>query len=242
MRGACEHGRMDDASDRTVWIVAGIVAGWNVLQNTVPRRVYGWLNLVGSAVVVGVVRPALGLGRDDLGLGPGAIGRGGRTAAPLAAAVVGGVAVAASSSSGRRLFRDERVERRGPPELAKETLFRIPIGTALFEELLFRGLLQGWASRRLGERRATVVSSAAFGLWHVIPTLQTLSVYRSGRFRDTRPRTIASVAVSVLGTAAAGAAFALLGRRARSVLAPALLHGVINSSAYLAAWVAAEES
>lgn len=220
-------------------MLAAGVGAWNVVQNSIPRHAYGWLNLTGSVAIAGIAGPSLGLTREDLRLGPGAVGRGGRVAAPLAAVVVAGVAVAASSPAGRRMFRDERVERRGGADLAKETLFRIPVGTALFEELLFRGLVEGWARPRLGERRATVVSSIGFGLWHVIPTLRTLSVYRSGRFRATPLRTALGVAGAVVGTAVAGVGFSTLARRATSVVAPALVHGVINSAAYAAAWMAA---
>jgi hypothetical protein len=230
---------VDRSSNRTGWILAASVAAWNLLQNSVPRPVYGWLNLVGSVVVVGGAGPRLGLSRDELGLGPGAVRRGGRVAAPFAAAIVGGVAAVISSPSGRRAFRDERVERRGGSELARETLFRIPVGTGVFEELLFRGLVEGWARDRFGERRATVVSSVAFGFWHVIPTMRTLAVYRFGRFRATPLRTALGVGGAVAGTAVAGAGFSAIGRHAGSVAAPAMVHAVINSAAYAAAWMAA---
>lgn len=235
-------GPVDSRSRRATWGLAVGITGWNVLQNNVPRSVYGWLNLAGSTAILLGSKPVLGLHPDDLGLGPGAVRRGLRVGAPLATSVIAGVASVASLPGGRRWFRDERVERHGAGELAKEALFRIPVGTGLFEELLFRGLVQGWARRRLGETRATIVSSAAFGLWHVLPTLRTLAVYRSGRLRATKVRGALSLTVAVVGTAAAGAGLVVLARRGRSVVAPAVVHAAVNSAAYVAAWQAAPEA
>jgi membrane protease YdiL (CAAX protease family) len=215
-------------------LLAG-VAGWNVLQNSVSRRAYGVLNAAGSAAVLAAGRAA-GLDRVDLGLGAGAVGRGVRAGGLISGVVVAAVASTASTTTGRRLFRDERVERHGLGELAGEILFRIPIGTALFEELLFRGLLWGrWAGRR-GETAATAVSSVLFGLWHVIPTKRTLAVYRAGAFGRTNARLAVAMTTAVAATAVAGAGFAWLRSRARSVVAPALLHAAINTAGYAAAW------
>ena len=43
--------------------------------------------------------------------------------------------------------------------------------TVLFEEVAFRGVLWGLLRRGHGTLTATVVSSALFGLWHVLPSL-----------------------------------------------------------------------
>lgn len=223
-------------------ILATTVAGWNVLQNALPRRVYGWVNLIGSAAIIGYSEQVTGLTAPELGLGPGAVRRGVRGAAPLAATVLGGVAAVASVPAGRELFRDERVERHGRRQLAIETLFRIPVGTALFEELLFRGFLQGSLRRRVGENTATAVSSVAFGFWHVLPAIKAVTTYRAGRFSRSVGHAGLSIGATVVGTAVAGVGFTVLGRRSRSVFAPTVLHATINSAAYVAAWLAAGES
>ena len=59
--------------------------------------------------------------------------------------------------------------------LIYQTAVRIPLGTALFEELLFRGLLYGAFLRVSGHRGAILGSSAVFGVWHVRPTHDLLT-------------------------------------------------------------------
>ena len=49
-------------------------------------------------------------------------------------------------------------------------LVRIPFGTVLLEETLFRGVLLALALRRWSVATAVIVTSAIFGLWHVVPT------------------------------------------------------------------------
>ena len=53
-------------------------------------------------------------------------------------------------------------------------LLRQPIGTALFEEFAFRGVLYGAWLRAGGERLAFIATSIAFALWHVVITSKTV--------------------------------------------------------------------
>ncbi len=220
----------------TAWLLA--VAAWNIVQNRVPRSRYGWLNAFGSVLVVAVGRRS-GLSAEALGLGPGSLRRGIVVARPFVIATMAAATVAAGTPAGRKLARDERVERLGAVEFAKETLFRIPVGTAVFEELLFRGLLWGEWSQCFDATTATHRTSALFGLWHVLPTLDALSVYRAGFLRRTPLRLVTALTAGVVGTAVAGVGFASLRIRARSVAAPVIVHGAINVAAYAAAWAAA---
>jgi membrane protease YdiL (CAAX protease family) len=104
------------------------------------------------------------------------------------------------------------------------------------EELLFRGVLCGLLLQRHSRLRAATVSSALFGCWHVLPTLDTLGLNRAGAaVRDDPARTAAAVAASVGVTAVAGLGFSWLRFRADSVVAPALVHAALNSSAFAAA-------
>lgn len=47
--------------------------------------------------------------------------------------------------------------------------------TAIPEEFAFRGVLLGSAARRWGAWRASLITSALSGLWHIAPTLHTMS-------------------------------------------------------------------
>lgn len=214
------------------------VAAWNVAQNRVPRSRYGWLNAFGTILVVTVGRRG-GLSWEALGLGPGSLRRGIAAARPFVIAATAASGIAAGTPAGRTLVRDERVERLGAVEFAKETLFRIPVGTAVFEETLFRGLLWGEWSQSCDTATATRRSSALFGLWHALPTLEAVAVYRAGLLRRTQLRLLTALTAGVVGTAVAGLGFSELRKRSRSVLAPVIVHGAINVAAYVSAWAAA---
>ena len=47
----------------------------------------------------------------------------------------------------------------------------IPLGTVIPEEFAFRGVLWGLLHRRSGPLGRDPVSSAVFGVWHVLPAL-----------------------------------------------------------------------
>ena len=55
--------------------------------------------------------------------------------------------------------------------------------TAIPEELAFRGVLLGSALRLWGPWRASLITSALFGLWHIAPTLHTMSDNRASAAR-----------------------------------------------------------
>ncbi|HZL02045.1 MAG TPA: CPBP family intramembrane glutamic endopeptidase [Cellulomonas sp.] len=47
----------------------------------------------------------------------------------------------------------------------------IPLGTILLEEVAFRSVLWGMLSRHATTWRVLLISSALFGLWHILPSL-----------------------------------------------------------------------
>ncbi len=75
----------------------------------------------------------------------------------------------------RRFFLDADVVNANTGRALYDMLVRIPLGTALAEELLFRGALLGLFMRRHRAGTAVALSSALFGLWHVSPTLSSLA-------------------------------------------------------------------
>jgi membrane protease YdiL (CAAX protease family) len=94
--------------------------------------------------------------------------------------------------------------------------------TALGEEILFRGLLPAAAGLRARSGRvATFGPALAFGLWHVPDG------WSGGP--------IAVLGVALATSAAAVLIFEPLRRRARSVLAPAAAHALINGIGILIA-------
>lgn len=206
-----------------------LTAAYNVAVNRVlPPASHLPANLSASALLLALAYDPEA-GPRGLGLAPDDLGRGLRTGLAVGAVAAAGVAVVAAVRPTRRLFVDDRVRDHSTPELAYHTFLRIPLATALGEELVFRAALLALLSRRRTGASAVVATSALFGLWHVLPTLADLDP------ADDPARRFALVAGVVAVTAVAGGAFAALRLRTGSVVAPAIAHAAINGSALLAA-------
>jgi membrane protease YdiL (CAAX protease family) len=130
-------------------------------------------------------------------------------AAAAAIPVLGSAVVAAVPALRRRVRPSE-------DDLAEWVLFRIPVGTVLTEELLFRGVL---------DAASPALSPVFFGLWHIRPARAAGD----------------SVAGTVAATTVAGVVFSWLRARSGSVLAPAALHYALNASGAVLAHLAATE-
>jgi membrane protease YdiL (CAAX protease family) len=207
-----------------IGILAGVVVAHVADHRVVPRRFHLATHLAtAAAAVAGGL--AAGLEPDELGLDvtrlPSGLGHGVVSAFTSSAVVGVGVALPAT----RELFVDERVVDATPGDVALRTLVEIPLGTALYEELVFRGVVQALATRRLGVVGGAAVTSALFGLWHVLPSLAD---------REHNPATrhqhpLGVVAGTVLSTTVAGALFATQRIRSGSIVAPVVAHAGNNA-------------
>jgi uncharacterized protein len=190
----------------------------------------------GAAALSVIAARYCSVSRADLAMCPDRLGRGIRigliTALPAAAVVGLGAAVPAT----RGFFQDERARGGGTRHVLFETLVRIPLGTALPEEVIFRGSLLGLFTQRHSPATAIWMTSILFGLCHVLPTLRTLSMNRAGaRSHGNLKRTAAAVLAAVTATTLAGYGLAWLRFRSESIAAPAVAHASLNGAAYLAA-------
>ena len=179
------------------WAVTGLVAFLAVV-NVVDIRVADASLVVGPVAAVGLLALARWAGLDwgELGLGRGTWRRG----LVWGAVAIGAVAVVfvagAALPATRGAFRDTRYDLSWPDALLK-SLVLIPLGTILLEEVAFRGVLWGLICRARGAWTATAISSALFGLWHVLPSL--------GLATDNQ------AIGSAVGTGGAGRAISVLG-------------------------------
>lgn len=205
------------------FLLASAFVAYNALLNRWPPfhgRAYVPVNLLAGIIAVAVAVKLLGLSPIDLGftggLAPGVIGLAGGAllAAPLF--------VLARSRRGAYLIADERA---APEDVVYRTLVRIPVGTALFEEVLFRGVLFG---ALLDHSRPTAVvgSAVAFGLWHLEPA--RLMARMNGR------PVVPTIAATVAVTTAAGAALAVVRVAGGGLALPIALHASVNALANLA--------
>lgn len=211
-------------------MAAGVILGLGlVAYNTVTNLWLSDSGYVARNVVVGAGLVALarasGLGWQPLGLAPDALGAGWRwgrgavLAVAVAVAIVG--ALAGSVEVIGRLLADRRADL-PTAQLAWQALVRIPVGTALFEEVAFRGVLLAVLLRAASVPVAVAVASMAFGLWHIAPTIETLHLNDVGA-------TWGPVTGVVVLTTVVGAAFCWLRLASGSLVAPVLAHWAVNA-------------
>lgn len=207
---------------------------YNNVANLWPpfnRAAYVPANILAAAILLVAATEALGLTTGELGLSD-------VSAADLALGAFAGAVMAAplfvvgTTRRGAHLVADRRVGGLRGGALAYQSLIRVPLGTALLEELAFRGVLFA-AWRPEGDFVAYAVSSAVFGLWHVSPAATMV--------RLNRPRAglLLPVVGTVVVTALAGAGLTWLRVETGSLAAPFALHATLNSLATVAGVFAA---
>jgi membrane protease YdiL (CAAX protease family) len=109
------------------------------------------------------------------------------------------------------------------------------MGTALFEEIAFRGVIEAmWRRSGASQQRAATVAAITFGVWHLLPgrealTGNPLSIRLTGRRSHA-----AVVLVGALFTGVSSLGFSWMRRRTGSLIAPWMAHAAINSAGYLA--------
>ena len=212
----------------------------NVWVHVGPRRAQLVTGPLAAALLLGVGRAA-GLSWDELGLGPGSLARGARWGGLCAGIVVAGYALVLAVPPARRFFRDVRY-RLGIRSALAMALLAVPLGTVVFEEVAFRGVLWGLVEEANGPVWATAATSLLFGAWHVLPALDLARTNTALAGSGSRAKPVATVLGTVAFTAAAGVLFAELRRQSGSLLAPVLLHWATNGAGVLASAIVWEIS
>lgn len=221
-------------------VVLAVAVAWNLSANLwLPWALYVPGALVTTAALVGVAVKVGGCRGSDLGIDPRHLRRGlayGAVAGGAAAVVL---VLGAVLPATRGLFQDRRAEGATTAVLLYVVVARVPLGTVVLEETLFRGVLLGLGLRRWSQTTAVTVSCLAFGLWHVLPARHVTSFNPvfSG-LADGRTGWVYGVVAAVIATAVAGVALCWLRLRSRSLLAPVLLHATVNGLGYLLAFLA----
>jgi len=211
-----------------------VLAAWN---NVVVTRLPGYpasyvvANLTAAGVLLVAARSA-GLSWEELGLARRRLPAGARWGGACLGLVAACYLVALAVPTLRPLLTDARAAGLDGGEVAYQVLVRVPLGTVLWEEVAFRGVLLAALTRALSPRAALAVSAAVFGLWHVRPTLSALA---ANDLADGPLLTGLAVLLGCLLTSVAGVALTWLRLRSGSLLAPVLLHLATNSLGTLAA-------
>jgi CAAX protease family protein len=198
------------------------------------QRRYARLGLCATGAALASAAAA-GLTAADLGFGRGHW-RPGRAAGWLASGAGAGWLVTAAVPATRQVLDDKRITSLNRRAVAYQALVRIPVGTVLWEEIAFRGVLLAGLRRVMPETAAILVSGGVFGVWHVRPTLGAL---RANGLAGDHGQAVARVTGVCVAMAGAGALLSWLRARSGSLTGPVLLHLASNSGAVLAAWLAA---
>jgi uncharacterized protein len=217
-----------------VWFVVALsvaLVAYNAALNLVPfpRWTYVPLNLLLAGALLllarsrGISWGALGLARTDVSAG---LRWGLGAAVVVVVTIAAGVAIGDRVAIVGRLLADERAAGISGIGLLYETLIRIPLGTAVFEEVAFRGVLLAEISRDRSVLTAVVISSIVFGLWHIGPSLATIRLNDPG---VTWTGEVIGVSAAVGVTTVAGVLFCWLRLASGSLLAPILAHWATNA-------------
>jgi membrane protease YdiL (CAAX protease family) len=191
-----------------------------------------------SALTVALVLIAWSAGatRVDLGLGGADIRAGLLYGVGAFGVVLLVLVVAAVIPATNGFLHDSRAQIDGG-RLIYQLGVPIVLLTAIPEEFAFRGVLLGSGVKLWGPWRASLVTSVLFGLWHIAPTLHTMSdnhVFRG------EASSVAGQVLLVLGaivvTFAAGLVFCWLRLKSGSLIAPVIAHAATNGLALSVAW------
>jgi membrane protease YdiL (CAAX protease family) len=142
-------------------VVLLVLAATNVWVHLGPSRVHVVTGPLAAVLLLLVGRTA-GLTWPELGLGRQELPRGALVGLGVAGVVAIVYAVALAVPFTRGAFRDTRY-RIGPGAALYTSLVAIPLGTVIFEEVAFRGVLWGLLARDFGALAATAVSACLFG-------------------------------------------------------------------------------
>jgi len=211
----------------------GLLACHNLAQNyLLNERGYVAGNLAVSGALVAIGHSA-GLAWDEMGLHPARSRRGLRMGAWASAGAAAAALLALGHPAIRNYLLDERAAPTPGTSVWRRALVRFPLGTALFEEIAFRGVIPALLRREHRPLTAETLSAGVFALWHLIPTYRALASNPLGMAMAPRRRALAAA----VGSAAAGVfglGFSWMRRRSGTVVAPWLTHASLNTLSYLA--------
>ena len=186
------------------------------------------LNLA-SAITLTAFALRTGCTPAELGLEWTDLKRGLKTGSVAAACCSTSIGIAAALPPTRKFFLDARLIGMSRRETLYHASVRIPVATALAEEIMFRSVLHALFAREHSRRATLTWTSLLFGLWHILPTLDTFEGNPASRIVQNPVRARLTAVLGVAGTTAgAGLYFSYLRLRSGSVAAAVLPHAAIN--------------
>lgn len=206
--------------------VAALTVSNVVTHRWLPSRAYVPWNVGLAAGMVALGR-ASGHSLEDMGLDPRGLHRGAKLGGVGSLLVGATYAVLLGSGRTDDLLSDLRLSRLSTRGTLWRLLVQIPVGTALAEEVVFRGVLPLFLrSPRHPAWASPAIASALFGLWHLLPAHEEASANHTAPGRR--------MAGTVVSTTIGGAILHRLRTRTGHVAAPVALHFATNGLGLLA--------
>uniref|UniRef100_A0A7C6EH72 CPBP family intramembrane metalloprotease n=1 Tax=candidate division WOR-3 bacterium TaxID=2052148 RepID=A0A7C6EH72_UNCW3 len=212
------------------WILIVFLALYNNLINLLPKeihtRIYVPANLFVLFILFIFARKVLNLNMKELGYDTKNISRSIFTGLSFTFIVIS-VFIILLLIIPRIgiIIKPPRIEFGTLSELIFRVLVRIPLGTAFFEENLFRGISYGYLIKRFSLKKTIIITSILFAIWHIVPGLKVLTSNFQMGF-DVHGLLIWSG--GVLGAFFAGIFFAFLRYHSRNITGCILCHALIN--------------
>jgi membrane protease YdiL (CAAX protease family) len=217
-----------------VVIIAILVYG-TILARFIPRKAHISSNLLAALATI-AFGLFLGLSLPQMGLTLSGV----KSIIIISALTTGAIFLATLAVSFlpflRHIFLGESFANARVRKVFFEAGFRIPLGTALVEEILFRGVLLGILLQSYSPLVSSIIAATVFGLWHIAPSINSIESNTAvqERMRTKSLRAKGSVAGIVLVTFTAGMFFNWLRIISGTILTTWLVHWAINSSGALA--------
>ena len=226
---------MDITISTCITACIAILAYGVALSKFLPRA-YHWFSNSIFVLFLLLWSRLLGLSADQLGVGARYIASGILVALTLSIIFI---AIALFVATVPRLqgyfLSQDSILKTKNSRIAFETMFRIPLVTALFEEFVFRGFLLALFLSIETTTSAILYSSIIFGLWHIFPAINGMNQDHYNALKNqSKHKKFAFVCFNVASTAVAGLFFSWLRIVANSVVAPWLLHSTINAGGVVA--------
>jgi membrane protease YdiL (CAAX protease family) len=212
------------------WSLGAVAVAANGMTNgSLPPKFHVPIGLLASAVSSYAFRADVTMREQGLALRalPRGTLYGTAASIPIAATLIFG----ARNKHSRPMYAEERITAVSGQRAAYEMLIRIPLGTALPEEIIFRGSLLGLLLRHHPTLIAAALDSFLFGLWHVTPTLSRMPTHGLTK-ESTIAFRCAWLAVTVGATFVSGLALSWLRLRSGSIVAPWMAHTTANCAGY----------
>lgn len=232
-------GIFNEALAQQIVLIVLILLYGTVLTRLVPQKYHIYLNIFIALVAI-FLGLAFGLDFTKMGVSLTQILPGIFVAIAASIIITVSTLLISAIPPLRRFFIGENLASASGKLIAFETAIRIPLGTALIEEVLFRGVLLGLMLNYHGTLFALILSSLVFGLWHIFPTINQLEQNDAAAalFGKKRAHQAGSIAVIVVVTFLAGLLFGWLRIISNSILAPWIVHWSINASGVLGITIA----